>query len=517
MDFLDFAEFRDKTRHFGPPSGFAYRRWQKMAGDKYAEKVAASRGGRVDFLLNAGVGSGKTVAVAGIASYILNRKVAERIVYVSPNRVIIDRAIETFNDFGIDLINWENGKFPYGEPVSKDGLAMTYASLVHNTELQRKLCRKPTALFLDEIHHLGDHFTWNGAAKDAYEDVVRTVIGFTGTPWRTDNREIPFVLYEAPTDGIKRYRPDASYTLGEAIRDKVCRRPCFIFLDAEVDIPFGKSRKVVRFRQDDGELLSLPEKLANRRLSGSVRRDTPSRGVALGRMIDECRRGGGFEKAIIFVGGDSSVAGQSGKDDAKHFLPAELVGLGIPRDKIVSVTCDDARAAAKIRDFGRSDKWILITIDMVSEGVDIPELKVALFLSTVTAGLKTIQRIGRVLRGEGHALIVMFEDPRYVETYREIEKDRKQFEILASDAAPRPDPKACEPRARVPSAALGLKAWEDFVGVHDSDHAHQLYEQIRERLEASGLPDDFGRIMNIIELSNSRLIDIDDLIGAEVA
>jgi superfamily II DNA or RNA helicase len=495
MSLFELAGFRDRSHTYGPPPGYEYREWQISAGSVFAEKHERADGKPFNFLLNGGVGSGKTDAAAGIGTYILNRKVAERIVYVCPNKMIIDSVIDTFKRFNIHLVNWDNGKFPYGEPVSMDGLAMTYASLNNNIHVQKSLCRKPTALFLDEIHHLGDSFAWCGAAKEAYEGRVRVAFGFTGTPWREDNRVIPFVEYEPEHNGILLYRADYTYSLGKAIHDKVCRSPAFIFLDADVEIPTRGAVHTYSFQEE------LNEKLANRRLAGAVRHGTPTRRMAMERLINECRCGDGYDKSIIFVGGDSSNGSDSGKKDAQVYVVEELIALGIPANKIVSVTCDDSRAAAKIRDFGKSDAWFLVAIDMVSEGVNIPEAKAALFLSTVTAKLKTIQRIGRVLRGQGRAIIIMFSDLRYIQVHKEIEKDKEFYEAVNLPAASVTERKSGERKQRQATEAKGIKAWLDFFGQHGEKCSPEEFDAVREYLEANGIPSDTNRVLNFLELA----------------
>jgi superfamily II DNA or RNA helicase len=507
MASFEFPGFRFREHTFGPPADYEYRKWQLKAGTLFAEKAEAAAGNSFQFLMNGGVGTGKTDAAAGIGSFVLNRKIAERIVYVCPNRMIIDSVIATFKRFNIHLVNWDNGKYEYGEPVSMDGLAMTYASLNNNIKVQKNLCRKPTALFLDEIHHLGDSFAWCGAAREAYEERVRAVLGFTGTPWRTDNRLIPWVVYEPERNGLLLYRADCTYSLGEAINDKVCRTPGFIFLDAEVEIPVDGRRRVLSFSEE------VADKLANRRLAGAVRRGTPTRKMAMERLIAECRHGDGFHKAIVFVGGDATNPGESGKKDAQVHVPDEFQALGIPRDKIVAITCDDNRAAAKIRDFGKSDAWILVTIDMVSEGVNIPELRAALFLSTVTAKLKTIQRIGRVLRGQGHAIVIMFSDPRYIQIHKELERDIEYFEakVLASSAAAA-ERGTGERKPRRFIEPVGLKAWVDFVGQHGEKYPPQEFEAVREYLEANGIPSDTARVLNFLELAEKGMVNLEDIL-----
>ena len=110
--------------------------------------------------------------------------------------------------------------------------------------------------------------------------------------------------------------------------------------------------------------------------------------------LAECREQG--RKVIIFLGGDSS-SGVVPTEDATELLPAELRELGYDENDWDVVWGDDQKSQQKIDDFGKSDKWILISINMVSEGTDIPQISAAIFLTVVTAKLSVWQRIGRAV------------------------------------------------------------------------------------------------------------------------
>ena len=66
--------------------------------------------------------------------------------------------------------------------------------------------------------------------------------------------------------------------------------------------------------------------------------------------------------------------------------------------RVVVATSDDPAASEKILDFTSStDPW-LVAVRMVSEGVDIPRLRVGVFATTTTTELFFRQVVGRFVR-----------------------------------------------------------------------------------------------------------------------
>ena len=63
-----------------------------------------------------------------------------------------------------------------------------------------------TLVVLDEIHHAGDAKSWGDAIREAFGDATRR-LALTGTPFRSDDSPIPFVIYERGPDGLERSQP----------------------------------------------------------------------------------------------------------------------------------------------------------------------------------------------------------------------------------------------------------------------------------------------------------------------
>lgn len=513
MRFLKLTGYRGEQNEYGPPVGFDARDWQGLNGIKFVELASAWDWSRSPFVysMDVGVGAGKTIGVAWLVSHALNERYARRVVYVAPNRSILEDAIRDFRSFGIHLVNWENGKFPHGEPALMDGLGMTYASLVNCREIQRRLCKEiPTILCLDEFHHLGDDMAWNGAVQYAFEPFVKVVLPFSGTCSRDDKKTLAFMEKGRIEGKYIIYKTDFSYPLGRCIKDKICRNPIFEILGGTVEIPGKSGRRVVDFDRNT----RLSKEDAALRLRGAVRHGTATRIDMMSRVIKRVMDGDGKHRAAFYLGGTSRPGVKSVKD-ARDICPAELIELGVPRDLIDSVYGEESAASRKkLRAFNDSDKLFLICVGMFDEGINIPKIDTAAFLSTVTAKQKLIQRIGRVLRGTGHAAIYGFADPSFVQVARDIEDEVAYHRALCSVDGP--DEPGRESRGRREPGPIieprGLEAWLDAISIHGHEHSPADYDRVREMLEANGIVADTDRICTTLELVSKGLISLGEAV-----
>ena len=81
------------------------------------------------------------------------------------------------------------------------------------------------------------------------------------------------------------------------------------------------------------------------------------------------------------------------------------------------VVSDDPDASNKIAEFSKNDKPWLVAVRMVSEGVDIPRLRVGVYASTVVTELFFRQAVGRFVRWthglpSQKAYVFLPDDPR---------------------------------------------------------------------------------------------------------
>jgi superfamily II DNA or RNA helicase len=485
---------------YEPRDGFEAREWQVEAITAYRDSIRSREGATAQngqsaqhrWCLYAGPGSGKTLAAALHAALLLNLKLISMIVFVCPNRSIRRKTQKDFRRFfGIDLPVFHARKHSDGVPRMKQGYILTYAHLMQDPTLHRRICSPETLVIFDEVHHLGDSNGWGTSAVEAF-DKVHFVLALTGTPYRSDNTRIPLVSYHSlDANGLLRFKSDPesdtgyTYSFGRAVVEGICRKPAWSFHDGEVtvrDSPDAEPRT-----------LSFDKKVSDadaaHRLRGAVKYGSLPRRNMLRVGLRVCREEN--RKVIIFLGGDTEGE-HTPTMDATELLPSELAELGIGPEEFVVVTGDDNDAQSKIERFGPSAAWILVSINMVSEGVDIPELSAAIFLTSITAKQTTAQRIGRSSRLGGEddphktSLNFMFKDPDFVTLADEIESEIAR-EITIRRKRDRAEGTGSNAPSRV--EAIGVAGGEMvMVKFHGQEWPAAVFQAALDQVRQSGLP-----------------------------
>jgi superfamily II DNA or RNA helicase len=237
-----------------------------------------------------------------------------------------------------------------------------------------------TLVIADEAHHLGEELAWGVAFARAFAQSPRWLL-LSGTPFRSDATPIPGVSYDA--DGVA--EPDVSYTYADAVADAVCRPVCFVAYDGSLSWRSGDDVIESSFET----VLSTRE--ASRRYRTAISTELPD---GLPRILGEAdaklrtiRQAGHRDAAGLVVAADSEHARRIAK------LLREATG----RAPVV-VLHAEARAAAKLAAFtGSTDRWI-VAVNMVSEGVDIPRLRVGVYATAAKTPLIFRQIVGRFVR-----------------------------------------------------------------------------------------------------------------------
>jgi superfamily II DNA or RNA helicase len=353
------------------------RAWQAEALEQYL--TTAPR----DFLAVATPGAGKTTFALRIATELLQAGVVRRVTVVAPTEHLKHQWADAAARVGIKLDpNFKNSQGRHGHGF--DGVALTYAGVAAKPALHAaRTTAAPTLVILDEVHHGGDALSWGDAVQEAFEGATRR-LSLTGTPFRSDTAQIPFVEYERGPDGIRRSRADYTYGYSQALRDHVVRPVLFLTysgsmrwrtkagdeVSARLGEPLTKDMTAQAWRtalNPDGEWIPSVIAAADRRLT-EVRRTVPDAG------------------AMIIATDQTDARAYAG-----HI--ARLTG----RSPTV-VLSDDDGASARIDEFSASDDRWLVAVRMVSEGVDVPRLAVGVYATSASTPLFFAQAIGRFVR-----------------------------------------------------------------------------------------------------------------------
>ncbi|HUA07305.1 MAG TPA: DEAD/DEAH box helicase family protein [Solirubrobacteraceae bacterium] len=353
----------------------ALRSWQTHA------LTAMDRWARGSFLLSAAPGAGKTRPALEFARSQLASGAAGSVVVACPTGPLTRQWARAASQLGVELA--VDAASP-SAPAGFDGVAVTYARIAKAPARWGRAARTRTLVIADEAHHLGEELAWGEAFARALGGCERWLL-LSGTPFRSDATPIPGVRY----DSVGLAEPDVSYSYADAVSDGICRPVCFVAYDGTLSWRSGDDVIESSFET----VLSGRE--ASRRYRTAISTELPD---GLPRILREAdmklrmlRRDGHRDAGGLVIAADSSHARRIAA------LLREETGQ---RPLIVLHT--EARAAEKLAAFTTArDPWI-VAVNMVSEGVDIPRLRVGVYATAAKTPLVFRQIVGRFVRTIRH-------------------------------------------------------------------------------------------------------------------
>jgi superfamily II DNA or RNA helicase len=372
------------------------------------------------FLASATPAAGKTTFGLHIAHRMLSAGLVSRVVVVGPTTHICRQWAVDAGRYGIDLEpNRPNADGP--ESTDFHGVAVTYQTIAAGPDVHRRAAaRVPTLLIADEPHHMGDQAAWGLRTRRAFDD-ARFRLLLSGTPFRSDNSAIPWVTYDE--DGIS--QADYVYGYPQALVDRVCRPITFLPYDGEMEwLSDG------RLRSADFDL-ALPAAEAARRLRTAL---SPE-----GEWMGEVLRDADVRLSEVRAGGHPEAGGLVIASDQEHAraIAARLEAVSGERPELVM--SDEPAASRRIAEFASSGRRWLVSVLMVSEGVDIPRLRVGVYATAARTELFFRQVVGRFIRttpgpGRQMSYLLMPADPRLKALAHEIELERRHALDLSPGA-----------------------------------------------------------------------------------
>jgi len=396
-----------KTGLWVPP-GFDLRKWQNEAIERY---IAAIKSGK-PFLAQATPGAGKTIFACAIARHMRDTGRIDRVLVVSPLASLKEAWADDMSRFGIELDpDCGNGK----ERTSEfHGKSTTYQSMIGTgADVERILQeQKDTLVILDEVHHVGDNCAWGVGLQTACKN-ARAILCLSGTPFRSDRNQIPFVRY----DGNGQVIADYVYGYSQALADnpQVCR--AVYFPSYEGNMAWIEKDKTYKASFSD----TLDDQLESARLRAAL-----WSGEWVHKTLNEAKA----KLAEVRVT-HPDAAGLVVAMDKKHAEHIAKILAKITSSKPLVVTSDDPDASEQIREFrGKTDPWI-VAVKMISEGVDIKRLRVCVYLSNVITELFFRQVVGRIVRyiqgvKDQESFFYIPADRRLVEMAKNFQEERTQ-------------------------------------------------------------------------------------------
>ncbi len=359
------------------------RPWQKRALDIYLSDP------KPDFLAVATPGAGKTTFALTVARMTLPQ-LKGRLVIVAPTKHLKEQWADAAEQFGLILdSDWSPAD---GLPSDMHGVVTTYQQVGSSPEAFLPISTGGFVI-LDEIHHAGEERSWGDGVLTAFSTASRR-LSLSGTPFRSDTRTIPFVEYR--NDEVV---PDIEYGYGDALTDGKVVRPVYFPAfggDMEWSAPDGA---VISASFDD----ALARTQSNQRLRAALSLEGDWLPTVLAhshQQLMKIRAGRHPEAGGLIIA----------MDQAHAWGIADLLRSNFRVNPIVAVS-DDPDASGKISRFAAGDVPWIVAVRMISEGVDIPRLRVGVYATTTTTELFFRQAVGRIVRytaGKGRQRAYLF-------------------------------------------------------------------------------------------------------------
>ncbi|MFZ9630023.1 MAG: DEAD/DEAH box helicase, partial [Ilumatobacteraceae bacterium] len=370
------------------------RPWQREAFDKF---VASEQ---PDFLAVATPGAGKTTFALACARWALAAD-RRRVIVVAPTSHLKTQWSLAAHRLGLHLDhNWSPT-----DGIARDvhGIVTTFqqVSTADTAKVLRGLAHDAFVI-LDEIHHAGDERAWGDGVRTAFEHAHRRLC-LSGTPFRSDTASIPFVRYEETGVGGEA-QPDFTYGYADALRDGGVVRPVY----------FPRFDGLMEWSAPDGSVLTanFHDELDRTGQSHRLRAALSLQGDWLPAVLGQAH-----ERLMTIRESHPDAGALAICMDQEHARDlARLIRFRFNVDAEIVVS-DDPDASKKIAAFARSTRPWLVAVRMVSEGVDIPRLRVGVYASTVVTELFFRQAVGRFVRWtrgmpSQKAYLYLPDDPR---------------------------------------------------------------------------------------------------------
>lgn len=359
--------------------------WQEEVREKYATLM------QENFLIAACPGAGKTIAALLIAFEMIKEKmICKRLIIVTPSVSLISYWTHEAAKLGLEL----NERADSNIASNRNGYVVTYQEIAAQNGRAMQIIAADcqhynTFVILDEPHHLGKSKQWAESALYAFKYAKHRLL-LTGTPFRSDNNEIPYVRYEQ-SDDWKISVPDYTYPYGRGLSNGVVR-PVFFetydgpvswFKDGEAHTEIISDDSVPKYKQLDlrrhtfdieGDWFNNVICEANRNLD-FIRTETAPNAGGLIVVSSKWQAYAVAEQMRCIFGGNGPVVIVS--DDSEE---------------------ENRKAGIDLERFKNSREPWVVAVKKISEGVDIPRLRILVYATTTTTELFFIQVIGRVIR-----------------------------------------------------------------------------------------------------------------------
>jgi superfamily II DNA or RNA helicase len=383
------------------------RPWQQSARDKALAWLLEERTDR-HFLINAAPGAGKTIAACVIADELARLDEIDRVIVIAPRAEIVNQWADDFRRV--------TGRY-MSKVTAADGdiaalhmdVCATWAAVQGLQDALQAVCRSARTLVVcDEHHHAAVEAAWGDSADSAFAGATFVLV-LTGTPVRSDGEHSVWLAYDH-AGAID--HPDAgTYTLtyGDAVDLGYCRPVTFHRHAGKFTVDLEDGQSVIVAHDTDPK---LDPALA--RIPGLQRALNFYKLACIPQFERDGRTPlpSGYQATMLECAGEKLTDLRDRMPNAGGLVIAPSIEMAEYFARLITAIEGDApllvhshmpNPEGKIRAFRNTDRRWLVSVAMVSEGVDIPRLRVLVYLPTALTELAFRQAVGRVVRTTGPA------------------------------------------------------------------------------------------------------------------
>lgn len=378
------------------------RPWQSEAVQKCLRWLVKQRTDK-HFLINAAPGSGKTIAACSIARSLIELGEIDRVVVIAPRIEVVKQWGKEFHTVTGRFM----GKVTGSDDTIEFDVCATWAAVEGLQDAFQAVCKSGRVLLIcDEHHHAAVEAAWGNSASSAFFE-AKFVIVLTGTPIRSDEKQSIWMAYD--DEGEINHPDEGTYTLsyGAAVDLGYCRPATFHRHEGHFTVDLEAGEKIEVSSKRPAELTPTLKRIPGlqRTLSFYRLACTPQFDANNKTPKVDGYQGAMFEWATEKL------------NDLRHRMPnagglvitpsIEMAGYMVKLiEKIEGETptlvhSQMQNADGKIDAFRHTDKRWIVSVAMISEGVDIPRLRVLIYLPNALTELAFRQALGRVVRTAG--------------------------------------------------------------------------------------------------------------------
>ncbi len=328
-------------------------------------------------------GGGKTLMASLFANTLADHGIIQRVIVVVPNDALRQQMVDGFHDRsrGLDrFLRAPSGQTTLAGTGIPFGQVVTYQLLMNPKEAKRlaRWCAEvPTLVIFDECHHLCSEKAWEVGARALVESCPR-VLCMSGTLWRWDEGQIPFLHY----DDNGRAAVDIRYSRNEALVEQAVLPVEFAFVDGNV---LYDNKSVPH----DTRLTSATMKEQPRALKTALSDEKYASEFIATALQDWERYRERYYRSSAIVVCHSKRSAQRAyrlvrKDFPKHSSALSLDG--------------EPNSDRAIKKFRSGDHAILVTVRKAYEGLDVPCASHLVYLGDSRSTPFLDQVIARVTR-----------------------------------------------------------------------------------------------------------------------